>query len=324
MPLRVGDYLAEDRVYQQSEMKALNVIVDGRDNRLYVDATRIYSGTDHYSMQAADELHEYFSEYLRLHRTGGDTMSHFSPLVEDEYVNGTRLGKSEITPGVDVYGRSAGAKNLHSIFSRMSTHTFIESGVIKGLSEVPLFVKGMGEDKMSDMVIGIVKNTLIQFMDDYLKNHNHKFTVRKKLESIWCGYEKKWLQKEVNAYYIADRRLVLVPKNWVSPEYAYKERRFYSNWIFEQQLVIDTVKIYCENKKIKEDIDTMTLTRKKEIFAEIYGGTTKEAIVKATKEVIKSGTVTELLASDFQPRILSDQDLDRIIKYPPKRRLRGI
>lgn len=317
--LKLGDILNPKIKLSQSEFEALNIVIENQDNRLYSDYTRIYADQSELGVAATTRIQSFFETFLYRHSLDELTIDMFKPIIEDEFVNGCRLGKSEIVRYIKPNGLGPGSHSLHKAFTRIASVEYVKNGFLHNLSNINLFIKGINEDKLSDMIISLIKPELCNFTNEFfLKNPGSANFLESKqvYEQIWCVTEKKWIKELQTAYFFRGERIVLLPKNWVSRDFSYKMRRFMSNFIFEQQLVKDALNIYMKDKNINKFVSDLTLKEKKLIFKEVYGNESKDIIIAVTKNIIKSGNIINIDLNDFMPNDIRDDVLDFYINQP--------
>ncbi len=154
----------------------LNVHVE-RDNRLFIDPSAIRRGKDKYSRRADALLLGFFTEVLRCARSmsPADQAKGLGLLQSLHEPNETRLGYSTRGTrghafsdgmGSELWGAIVVNRAVHS--SVLGASATIQVTVMTRLEDVPLFIKGVDRDLISDLTTRIVFTVLAEFTSDMM------------------------------------------------------------------------------------------------------------------------------------------------------------
>lgn len=313
---KVSNVLSPTKEIEQKDLLAANLVIDGQDNLLFIDPIRIMIGEDEYSKLAQESLSTFFLEFQKRIDSDESVSDLFQYIKEDEFVGGNRLGLSEIVHGEKPIGNGPG-KTVERALTRATSKELVKNGVISDFSTVQLYVKGINKDKMSDMVTSIVKQTLSQFTEDIVSSHpDHLLESRLVEEKIWCSDSSEWVTREVEGYFYNGNRVVLVPKNWLSRDLDYTNRRFFSYFVFEPQLVKDALIQYMKFKDIDLAYEEMKIGQLKKIFIEVYGKPTKDVIASIALRLTQEKHISKINLLEYKLPSMTDELLEYYVDLP--------
>lgn len=314
--IKVSDVLSPERKLNQKDLIAANIVLNGQDNNLFIDPARITFGTDTYAKLAQNQKSTFFLEYQKRISADQPVTDLFFPIKEDNFVGGNRLGLSEIVHNQKPIGRGPG-NTVEKALTRINSQELVKQGVISDFSTIQLYIRGINKDKISDMVTSIVKGALIKFMDDVVASYPDNLLERKEVEEfVWSAEQSKWVHEKVNGYFYKGNRVVLVPKNWISRNLDYTNRRFFTYFVFESQLVKDSLMQYIEAKNIALSYEEMNISQLKSIFVEVYGKPTKDVIAAVALDLTKEKEIRKINLSEYKLPIMSDDLLEYYIDLP--------
>ena len=126
--------------------------------------------------------------------------------------------------------------------------SYVKSSIIavqeKALTSVamPLFIKRFSEDRMSDLIVSLLKKELIVFSLEQARLHGLQISSDTKTFEYWDHKNHEWAKFE-SPYVLdpeenkKDRLLILVPKTMVSKRYIISPARYVSNIFSRLQLL---------------------------------------------------------------------------------------
>lgn len=195
------------------------------DTKVYVDPYAIEIKDDLWSGQCSELIRSFFREVLDALRSGDNTraqnlMSHLHEPAE------TFLGVSKDEP----QGRGVGAKQAHQLVNGIRKSKAYQSGVLSDLSEMALFVDGVGRDKISDLTTNIIRSKLIEYTNQQCKIYGIMVSDYNG-PPMWDKARKNWTSKVVKLPHINDVPIILVPKLIVRRELSLNSQEFYNKQI---------------------------------------------------------------------------------------------
>ncbi len=208
----------------QSQLDFVDVSTD-YDLPVYVDPYALEIQDDVWSGQCSELIRTFFTEVLEALRNGDTTrainiMSHLHEPPE------TFFGVSKGEP----QGRGVGAKQARQIIAGIKKSKAYQSGVLSDLSEVALFVEGVGRDKISDLTTNIIRRKLVEYTQQTcdlagikVENYNGP--------PAWDGVRKNWVSQTYQLPRINEIPVMLVPKFAVRRELSLNSQEFYNKQI---------------------------------------------------------------------------------------------
>jgi hypothetical protein len=208
----------------QSELDFVDVSTD-YDLPVYVDPYAIEIQDDVWSEKCSELIRSFFLEVLDALRDDDDLRAHnlMSHLHEPAE---TFLGVSSDEP----QGRGVGRVQAGQIVNSIRRSKAFRTGVLSDLSEVALFVEGVGRDKISDLTTNVIRSKLVE----YTQQQCDLYAIG--LESyngppMWHAQRKNWINKEVDLPHIEGVPVILVPKYAVRRELSLNSQEFYNKQI---------------------------------------------------------------------------------------------
>lgn len=208
----------------QSQLDFVDVSTD-YDLPVYLDPYALEIQDDVWSGQCSELIRTFFTEVLEALRQKDNTrainiMSHLHEPPE------TFLGVSKGEPK----GKGVGAKQARQIISSIKRSKAYQSGVLSDLSEVALFVEGVGRDKISDLTTNILRRKLVEYTQQVcdlsgidLEDYNGP--------PAWDGVRKNWVNKTYRLPRINGVPIILIPKFAVRRELSLNSQEFYNKQI---------------------------------------------------------------------------------------------
>lgn len=302
---------------KQSDLEYVNICIDGADNRLYVDGIQIAGNSDELSKRCNLIIEDFFNTIFQ-HLRKNEHIAVKSLLDQSNENNSLRLGKSEIFPGAVAIGKGCSQDMLYKLFTRVinKSRNLVELGLIKKPMDTVLFIKGFGEDRMSDLIVSLIFKELIGFTNVQASKAPDKLKTKKVQGKFWNHITHKW---DTFTYHqildLQNRPLTLVPKNFVTDKYVYRVDRYINSCLI----------VYEKELRTKENPDykcTNVKALKKELENSL-GLTGTEFIITYTLNHIKDRNLIEKFRRDNEHNSkgnyrgkLTDYELTSIIEAP--------
>ena len=168
----------------------------------------------------------------------GNKKDSFNLFSHSKECNATHLGYSSNKSK----GKGVSMKMLDQFFSYVKSS--VSAVQEKALTSVamPLFIKRFSEDRMSDLIVSLLKKELIVFSLEQARLHGLQISSDIKTFEYWDHISHEWAKFE--SHYVLDpeennkdRLLILVPKTIVSKRYIVSPARYVSNIFSRLQLL---------------------------------------------------------------------------------------
>lgn len=302
---------------KQSDLEYVNICIDGADNRLYVDGIQISGNPDALSKRCNLIIEDFFNTIFE-HLRKNEHIAVKSLLDQSKENNSLRLGKSEIFPGALAIGKGCSQDMLYKLFTRVinKNRNLVELGLIKKPMDTVLFIKGFGEDRMSDLIVSLIFKELIEFTNVQASNAPNKPKTKKAQGKFWNHVTHKW---DTFAYQqildLQNNPLTLVPKHFVTDKYVYRVDRYISSCliVYEKEL----------RKKANPNYKCTNVKALKKELENALGLTGKQFIIVYTLNHLKNRDLIEKFRRDNEHNSkgnylgkLSDYELTSIIEAP--------
>lgn len=195
------------------------------DTPLYVDPYAIEIRNDIWAAKASDSIRIFFLEVLEALRIGdqGRAINLMSKLGEPSE---TFLGISQGRPK----GRGVGSKQSSQLIQAIQSSEAFQSGFLSDLSEMALFVEGVGRDKISDLTTNVIRGLLAEYTlqqcdlyDLQVEDYNGP--------PVWEVDHKNWQNKTLQLPRIEGEPVLLVPKYIVRRKLCLDSQEFYNKQI---------------------------------------------------------------------------------------------
>lgn len=146
--------------HQHAELDFADVNV-GRDNRLFVDPSRIHLAAlaGNAWAKEADLLITSFFDALYTAAAQKDTATVCSLLRACGEINETQLGMSRSTPR----GNGASVPLIFSAINQMMNEGLFEKKLVESIADVPIFADRVGADRLSDWTTNLIWPVLQDF-----------------------------------------------------------------------------------------------------------------------------------------------------------------
>lgn len=204
-----------------------------KDSRLFIDprALRLEHGPKPFLAQANKCTTTFFDEIARCVVSGNqsdakrglDLLQHFKEPKE------TRLGLAKYSSDGHGGGEDVG-EWIWQVLSK-NVQALIRVGILKWIEDIPIFVRGVGNDITSDLTTRIIFEPLAKFTQAMVQKHP-EFTRGKHVTRIfdrqmWNTRQLKWEDKALELPVAMGKPLLLVPRHWARPELLMSSGRYY-------------------------------------------------------------------------------------------------
>ena len=210
----------------------------------YLNREQIQTGLDFLDVDTNEDvmlfvdpllLPDNFKKIVYCEENKKDSFNLFSHSKE---CNATHLGYSSNNSK----GKGVSMKMLDQFFS------YVKSSILavqeKALTSVamPLFIKRFSEDRMSDLIVSLLKKELVVFSLEQARLHGFQISSDTKTFEYWDHKNHEWTKFE-SPYVLdpeknkKDRLLILVPKTIVSKRYIISPAKYVSNIFSRLQLL---------------------------------------------------------------------------------------
>lgn len=193
----------------QGALDFVDVYID-RDIRLFIDPTVLASVNSDWASECASSVQGFFQAVLDLIMAGdeGRARSFLSHLSED---NATRLGYSSTSKGSGI-----GSELADNFYNDLANSRAIQSGFIRDIEDTALFIEGVREDRVSDVVTNIIRRQLIEYTQQTARYYGIPLTPGIATRPCWNNQTQRWDSPEYFDLPVAGRGpLYLVPKSIV-------------------------------------------------------------------------------------------------------------
>lgn len=216
-------------------------------------------------------------------------------------------------------GKGIGPSDTKSIFKSLIESKAVKSGVMEDIEDFRIFVKGIDKDKISDMVINIVRKHLLDYTEEQCNLWDINMQENVLSGYYWDSASCSWQQEYRKILVIEGEEKILVPKRLVSFSQEYTSQKYKQHFVLnfmqnehlrlQTHLVKERVKDktkYVTKKSIEEEIK-----KEEEIDKDWLADFTKKhyEIFKN----FKSNTINNIKV--IKNEELTNQDVNGIIEY---------
>lgn len=284
------------------------------DMPLFLDPYYISKSEYSFAQKCNETIKSFFEYLLMLLKTNriNDAREIFSYLGEP---NEVCLGLSKGKPR----GKGIGPSDTESIFRRLIDSKAIKTGMVEDIEDFRIFVKGIDKDKMSDMMINIIRKHLLDYTEEQCDLWNIPMQDNVVSGNYWDGESCSWKQEYRRILVIEGEKKILVPKRLVSYSLEYTSQKYKQYFVLnfmqnehirlQTHLVKERVKDktqYVTKKSIEKEIKKTEEIDKDWLanFAKRHYETFKD---------FKTQTINNIKI--IQNEDLTNEDVDDIIEY---------
>lgn len=312
-------HLLEGRNVLQQELDYANIPIDGNDSKLFIDPILIYGDQQRNEFAARcwivleDYCRTIFTEIQEgTFNKNSHTLKHLGEK------NMFHIGHSKYAPDKRSQGKGCSSNMLYKVFERIGfdkLSEMVNRQMILQPMDIYLYVKGFGEDRMSDLITNVLFQELTQYTEDIFLIAGQNTFIKTQQATGW-GWDPKthsWEQFTYNALLDFDKNpLGLLPKRFLTDKYRYNPQRFFQGAILEHLQQEHLLKNPQKKKPTKKYL-------KSEISKTIEGNfSKKDYIITYTMqhprlvELFRQSNCNGALGSNYEG-YLSDNKLTEII-----------
>lgn len=233
------------------------------DFPLYIDPAGFVNPRDDFAEKCRADIQDFFDTVLKA-VASGDISKGNALLAALKEPNETHLGVSKGEPD----GRGIGGKQAVQILHNLQNSVAGKTGLLKDLTDVALFVEGVGADKISDMTTNIIRRHLIEYTQQQFELHGQTISNNLPTGLLWDTGRGQWVRDAHDKIPVINgKRILLVPKRYVRWRGGLQQaaskyyNHFITNFIRDEQLatngslvrVVKTKKV-TKRKVYKKDI----------------------------------------------------------------------
>lgn len=254
-------HLLEKKLISQSQLTYGNLAISGNDNKLFIDPILIYgdSQRDEIAKKCWETLSDYFNTLCSELANG--KFSRESNILEHlSEKNEFRLGHSQYKDGKIAFGTGCTKEMVYSIFERIGFEKckeMIEKNLIKDPMDIVVFVKGFGEDRLSDLITNVIAKELQMYTESIIKQSTEfeNLTFLEKTSWYWDKNTHSWKEFSYNQMLDFNKKpLTLIPKRFLTNKYSYSASRFFQGIVLEHIQKLEQLKNPNAKKKTKKTI----------------------------------------------------------------------
>jgi hypothetical protein len=284
------------------------------DIRLFLDPYIIDHTYDSFSRECTAAINSFFRCIFDCCKSGDDYL--LAELLDFGHEpNETKLGLSR----GQSCGKGASQEILYNTFKKISRSHFLEDGLIQDPMDICLFVENFAEDRMSDLITNIIRKKLYDFTK--LQCNKHSIILSDTKEIIGCWWNPQTLSWETIVDYplkANNRKLLLVPKIFVSPKYFYSVGLYLRHKILPQRQEYHKINETSLAKiKFKHGLIIYDKPNKKDVYAAEVKGTRHKFFAENYSRENPSALMEFRQIMNQRALLpgvrLTDDDLDRIV-----------
>jgi hypothetical protein len=221
---RFSDHFHLDK--SQRELDFVDIPLD-TDVSLYVDPYALSVSGNDWLRECGNIVVNFFEYFLGVIRKHDETksMAVISNLHEPD---DTHLGLSRGRPSGRGWGRTQG----RMLYERLRRSAAVLTGKLSDLSDIELFIPGIGSDKISDLTINVLRGEFVAYTEEQCQLLG--IPTQKVNSGLYWNYEESvWESRYANLPVYRGKRIVLVPKLAVRARLIPDYEEFYSKFVLD-------------------------------------------------------------------------------------------
>lgn len=216
----------------QEAVDFVNVDVDA-DTKVFLDPFKVARAASGDPLaHAADLTIRHYSSLLSSSLASSDPADRARGRQMLQHLNEpreTRLGMTQV--GYDGKGIDKFHSGLVADALCYELEPLLVIGVFQWLGALPVYVKGIGFDRMSDMTTAIVRSQLIDFTERKVAQHpqfsTHPKSLHEHTMKVWDMRKQEWVDRTTRLPFADRYPILLVPKSWTGHHLEVHGERFY-------------------------------------------------------------------------------------------------
>lgn len=219
--MRVTDFFRISGDVQFLDVDVIN------DSPLFVQPTAIRTSGTALARAAQSRIDSFSGEVLRLRVAAPDLDRARGRRILKTGLNEphfTRLGFA----AQGSYGHGFGPGKGDELWAALGTG-LVQEGLIAGLEHLPLFLRGVERDLVSDMTTRLCLPELVSFTNEMRELHPAlSATLCVVRTQVWDPAEACWSRAEMEIPVAAGKPLLLVPRDWTAHRLIVNHDQFYN------------------------------------------------------------------------------------------------
>lgn len=230
--MRVSDHFNLNRT--QPTLDFVDVDIFG-DLKVFVDPKALRLLPSQWGTECVSLVQDFFRTVMRHIRNNRDDEAQklLSSLHEPNEVH---LGLSEDR----AQGRALGDGSAVNVWNSLRQSEAARTGLLEDLEDTILMVEGVSSDIVSDMIINIIREPLINYTESVAQLYGIPLTPDVASGSLWDPASHSWHQQFVPLPMTPYGKLILVPKAIIRRRMLYDLQEYYNHYILvelqEQEL----------------------------------------------------------------------------------------
>lgn len=197
----------------------------GKDTPVFIDPFAIEIRADAWSNQCAEAIRSFFDAVLSSLRSNDEGRVRYL-LGQLHEPSETYLGLSKGKPN----GKGVGSFQAELLADAIRNSVAFVSGRLEDISELALYVEGIGRDKVSDLTTNIIRSNLVSYTQDQCNLFGISIADYVG-PPVWDTKSGEWKSKTVQLPYVKKKPVLLVPKAIVRRKLSINSSDFYSKHI---------------------------------------------------------------------------------------------
>jgi len=216
------------------------VDVDIREDvRVFVDPRALRLIPSQWGAECVSLVQDFFTTVIRHIRNHRDSEAQ-ELLASLHEPNEVHLGLS-----VDrAQGRALGEGSAVNVWDSLRQSEAVRTGLLEDLEDAILMVEGVGPDLVSDMLINIIREPLVNYTTAMCQLYDIPLTSGVASGSLWDPASHSWHQEFVSLPMTPHGKLILLPKSIVRHRMLYDLQEYYTHYILvemqQQELKANT------------------------------------------------------------------------------------
>lgn len=222
--IRFSDYFHLNK--EQSQLDFVDIPLD-TDVRLYVDPYALSVSGNDWLRECGNIVVNFFEYFLGAIRENDESKS-MRVIANLHEPNDIHLGVSHGRPA----GRGWGPKQGRMLYQVLRASAAVKSGALKDLSDIELLIPGIGNDKISDLAVNVLRGEFVAYTEEQCRLLG--VPAQKVNSGLYWNYEtSSWESRYADLPVYNNERIVLVPKVAVRMRLIPNHEEFYNKFVLD-------------------------------------------------------------------------------------------
>ncbi|WP_173916916.1 hypothetical protein [Halobacillus sp. Marseille-Q1614] len=303
---------------RQSELDFVDVNTD-TDVELYVDPCWIHTINTPWFRQATATIEDFFNHILNLYENRqykeAKQLFHYA-----QEPNEICFGLSTNAPE----GTGASPEMLEKVFDNILEAQMIDQGLIERLEDIHVFVEDFGQDRLSDLVVNIIRMHLVEFTEEQCRKYGIDINQEERqLAHYWNTETHSWQECNRSPLVIHNKDILLVPKTIAVKNYKYNASQYCTHFVLTRRkdyhLANDTGLVRREPTKKGEVIPKVYKKDIREQEIKDPGKSEKQYVREITEQErgliqqFRDG-IADILLDEKRTNKLTDEELEEMLE----------